>query len=70
MQNSVKAFTDKFEQTLLLDFENTQQLVVGYTVIQTYDHSLSIFLLPRNNAWEIIKTRDDLKIAYNPDDII
>ena len=44
--------------------------MVGFTAIQIYDHILSIFLLPRYFACDITKTRDNLKIAYNPNEIV
>ena len=68
--NSVKVFTDKFEKSLLLDLEDTQDLVVGFTAIQIYDHIYDTFFLPIDIAREITKTGNDLKIIYNLDDIV
>ena len=40
------------------------------TAMQIYTHIKDNFLLPRDVSREITKTRSDLKVAYNPDDIV
>ena len=38
--------------------------------MKIYTHIKDNFLLPRDVSREITKTRSDLKVAYNPDDIV
>ena len=44
--------------------------VIGYTLIEIYDYIKTNFLLPRDVSIEITKTRSDLRVAYDPDEII
>ena len=68
MRNSVKALTVCFTEGLLMDLE-TDGEVIGYTPIEIYDHIKSNFLLPRDVSREITKTRKDLRVGYDPDEI-
>ena len=44
--------------------------VIGFTPIKIYEHIKINFLLPRDVSREITKTRQDLRVAYNPDEIV
>ena len=69
MQKSIKALTSWFTRGLLIDQE-TDGEVIGHTVIEIYNHIKDNFLLPRDISQEITKTKTDLKVAYDPDDIV
>ena len=51
-----------------MDLE-TDGEVIGHTLIEIYDHNKLNFLLPRDVSREITKTRKDLRVGYNPDEI-
>ena len=51
-----------------MDLE-TDGEVIGYTPLEIYEHIKSNFLLPRDVSREITKTRKDLQVGYNPDEI-
>ena len=48
----------------------TEGEVIGHTAIEIYNHIKDKFLLPRDLSREITKTKTNLKIAYNLDDIV
>ena len=66
--NSIKALTVSFTEGLLMDLE-TDDEVIGYTPLEIYKHIKSNFLLPRDISMEITKTRKDLRVGYDPDEI-
>lgn len=68
MRNGVKALATCFTEGLLMDLE-TDGEVIGHTPIEIYDHIKANFLLPRDVSREITKTRKDLRVGYNPDEI-
>ena len=69
MCNSVKAFSTCFTEGLLIDLEADEQ-VIGYTVMEICTHTKDNFLLPWDISWEITKTKVDLKVAYNSNEIV
>ncbi|OEU09765.1 hypothetical protein FRACYDRAFT_248024 [Fragilariopsis cylindrus CCMP1102] len=69
LRNSLKAFSTCFTEGLFIDLETDGQ-IIGYSPMQIYTHIKTNFLLPRDISREITKTRSDLKVAYNPDDIV
>ena len=68
MRNSVKALTVCSMEGLLVDLE-TDGEIIGYTPIEIYDHIKSNFLSPQDVSREITKTRKDLRVGYDPDEI-
>ena len=48
----------------------TDKQIIGYSPMQIYTHIKTNFLLPRDISWEITKTRADLKVPYNPAEIV
>ena len=68
MRNSVKALTVCFTEGLLMDLEIDGE-VIGHTPIEIYDHIKANFFLPRDVSREITKTRKDLRVGYNPNEI-
>ena len=68
MRNGVKALATCFTEGLFMDLE-TDGEVIGHTPIEIYDHIKANFLLPRDVSREITKTRKDLRVGYNPDEI-
>ena len=69
MRNSVKALTISFTEGLLVDLE-TDGEVIGQTPLEIYEHIKINFLLPRDVLQKITKTRQDLRVAYDPDEIV
>ena len=69
MQHSVTVLTFYFTEGLLIDLETNGE-VIGYTSIEIYDHIKDNFLLPSDQSREITKTRVDLKVAYDPNEIV
>ena len=63
----MKALASYFTKGLLIDLETNEE-VTGYTQIKIYGHFKNSFLLPREAPREIIKTKLDLKVAYNLDE--
>ena len=66
MRNSIEALTSCFIEGLLIDLETNGE-VIGYTLIEIYDHIKINFLLPRDISRdvsrEITKTRSNLRVA-------
>ena len=69
MRNSIKALTSCLTEGLLIDLTANGE-VIGYTLIEIYEHIKTNFLLPRDLSREITKTRKDLRVAYDPDEIV
>ena len=68
LHNSVKALASCFTERLSIDLETNWE-VVGYTPIEIYDHIKTNLLLPRDVSIKIAKTRINLKVAYDQDEI-
>ena len=68
-RNSVKALTVSFTEGLLMDLK-TDGEVIGHTPLEISKHVKTKFLLPRDVCWEITKTRQDLRVAYDPDKVV
>ena len=68
IRNSVKALTGSFTEGLLMDLE-TDCEVIGYTPLEIYEHVKINFLFPRDVSREITKTRQDLRVGYDLDEI-
>ena len=69
MRNSIKALTSCFTKRLLMDLENDSE-VIEFTPIEIYENIKTNFLLPRGVSREITKLRQDLRVAYEPDEIV
>ena len=69
MRNSIEALTSCFIEGLLIDLETNGE-VIGYTLIEIYGHIKTNLLLPRDISRKITKTRSDLTVTYDPDEII
>ena len=69
MYNSIRALTSCFTEGLLIDLETNGE-VIRYTPIEIYDHIKSKFFLPRDISRETTKTRSNLRVAYDPDEIV
>ena len=68
MRNSVKALTGSFTEGLLMDLEKDGE-VIGYTPLEIYEHVKTNFLLPRDVSRKFTKTRQDIRVGYDPDEI-
>ena len=49
---------------------DSQGVIVGYIPTQLYDHIKDNFLLPRDIACEVTKTKEDSKVAYTFNKIV
>ena len=52
-----------------MDLE-TDSEVIGHTPLKIYEHVKTKFPLPRDVSQEITKTRQVLRVAYDPDKIV
>ena len=64
-----QSIKSKLHQGLLMDLE-TDGEVIGFTPLEIYEHTKTNFLLPRDVSREITKTRQDLREACDPDEIV
>ena len=69
MHNSVKAFSTCFTEGLLINLETNRQ-VVGYSPKEIYTHNKDNFLFSCDISCENTKTKVDLKVAYDTDNIV
>ena len=69
LRNSVKAFATCFTEGLFIDLEMDGQ-IIDYSPMAIYTHIKTDFLLPRDISQEITKTKADLKVAYDPNEIV
>ena len=69
LRNSVNAFSTCFTDGLLIDLETDGQ-IIGYSPMEIYTHITTHFLLPRDISREITKTKSNLKVAYDLDEIV
>ena len=67
--DSINAFSTYFTKGVLIDLETDGQ-IISYSPIEVYTYIKTHFLLPRDISQEITKTKTDLKVAYDPDNII
>ena len=65
---SINPFSTCFTEGLLIDLEIDGQ-IIDYSPMEIYTHIKTLFLLPSDISREITKTKIDLKVAYDPDDI-
>ena len=69
MRSSVKTFSTCFTEGLLIDL-STDGKVIGYTAMEIYTHIKDNFLLPQDTSQEITNTKANLKIVYDPNEIV
>ena len=60
MRNSIKALTSWFPEVLVMDLE-TDGEVIGYTLIEIYEHIKMNLLLPRDVSRKITKPEMTLR---------
>ena len=68
-RNALKVIQAVFEEDLLIDLE-TDGMLLGVTPIEVYEHMWNSFLLDVDKDREILKTRELLKVEYDPDRIV
>ena len=68
-QNTIKAIQACFNEDLLIDLESDGMLL-GVTQIEVYQHMWDNFLPKVDKDQEILKTKELLKVEYNPDQIV
>ena len=68
-QNTNKAIQACSDEDLLIDLES-DRLLLGVTLMQVYQHMWSNFLLNVNKERENLKTKELLKVEYDPDWIV
>ena len=68
-QNTNKVIQACFDEDLLIDLES-DGILLGVTPMQVYQHMCNNFLLKVDKDQEIWKTKELLKVEYDPDRIV
>ena len=68
-RNANKVIQACFDEDLLINLE-TDGMLLGVTPMQVYQHMWDNFLLKVDKDREILKTKESLKVEYDPDRIV